>query len=307
VVKDRTLRGADPVTRTVCVADGLVVAAGVTLDLGGATLRGQGAGAGVRIEAGATDARVQSGRITGFATGVRGEGTTGVRLANLQVIDSGQDGVTLTGDGHTVEVATIQGNGGHGVVIAGQASRLSRLQVRGNGRAGIRMIGNNHTLEHSGVRGNGERGAEVSGDGNEVALLQVEANGGDGVFMTGTANHATRNAATRNGGDGLQIQGVGATVDSNRATSNREAGLEIHGTAHTVTSNIAGLNAGTGLEMLGTTGSRFDRNRGENNGGFGITDDSTGTGTSGTANTYTRNICGRGNAAGISSPADLCR
>ena len=46
---------------------------------------------------------------------------------------------------------------------------------------------------------------------------------------------------------------------------------------------------------------------GENNGGFGIADDSTGTGTSGTANTYTQNICGRGNGAGRSSPPGLCR
>jgi len=96
VVSDRTLRGADPVTRTACPADGLVVAVGVSLDLGGATLRGQGAGVGVRIEAGATGVRVQRGKITGFATGVHGEGTTGVYLADVQVLDSGQDGVNLT-------------------------------------------------------------------------------------------------------------------------------------------------------------------------------------------------------------------
>src|SRR5262249_39727642 len=89
VVQSRTLRGADPATRTACPADGLVVAAGVTLDLGGSTLRGQGAGAGVRIEVGAANVTVRSGRITGFATGVRGEGTTGARLANLQVLDNG--------------------------------------------------------------------------------------------------------------------------------------------------------------------------------------------------------------------------
>jgi hypothetical protein len=307
VVRDRTLRGVDPVTRTVCPADGLVVAGGVTLGLGGATLRGQGAGAGVRIEAGATHVTVQSGKVTGFATGVRGEHTTGVHLANLSIFDSGQDGVNLTGDGHTVEITVIQGNGGIGVAVVGHASRLSRLQVKGNARAGVRLVGSGHTLEQSLSEGNGEHGAEVSGDDNQVALLQAEGNGGDGVHLKGTGNTAARNTATRNGGDGLEIAGAGATLDRNRATSNGEAGLEIHGTGHTVTQNIVGQNAGTGLEMLGTTGSRFERNRGENNGGFGVRDDSTGTGTSGTANTYTQNICGRGNAAGVSSPARLCR
>jgi len=94
-------------------------------------------------------------------------------------------------------------------------------------------------------------------------------------------------------------------VEANLATNNGHAGLEIHGTCHAVSLNVANLNTGTGLEMLGTAGSRFDRNRGANHGGFGMSDDSAGTGTAGTANTY--NICGRGNGAGVSSPPGLCR
>ena len=125
--------------------------------------------------------------------------------------------------------------------------------------------------------------------------------------MMGTGNRAARNSATRNGEAGLEIQGQSAVVEANLATSNGQAGLEIHGTGHAVSLNYASLNTGTGLQMLGTTGSRFDRNRGANNGGFGMADDSTGTGTGGTANTYTQNICGRGNGAGVSSPPGLCR
>jgi sugar lactone lactonase YvrE len=307
VVRHRTLRGSDLVTRTPCPADGLVVAAGVTLDLGGATLRGQGAGSGVRIEAGASGVTVRRGTIAGFATGVSGERTTAVRLANLSIFDSAQDGVILTGDGHTIEIAAIHGNGEVGVAVVGTAGHLSRLHVRGNGGAGVRVLGSHHTVEQSAIQDNAGPGAEVSGDANQVALLQVTGNGAHGVLLSGRGNRAARISATRNGGDGLQIHGASATVESNRATNNREAGLEIHGTEHTVRSNIAGQNVGTGLQMLGATGSRFERNRGENNGGFGVTDDSTGTGTSGTANTYIQNICGRGNAAGASWPAGLCR
>jgi hypothetical protein len=68
VVLDRTLDdGVDPVTTTVCPADGLIVADGVTLDLGGAILRGRGAGAGVRIETGATDVTIQRGKLSVLA------------------------------------------------------------------------------------------------------------------------------------------------------------------------------------------------------------------------------------------------
>jgi hypothetical protein len=306
-LRDRTLGGGDPVTRTACPADGLIVATGVTLDLGGATLRGQGAGAGVRIEPGAERVTVRRGKIVGFATGVLGEGASGVHMANVHVLDSAHDGVNLAGDGHTVEIAVIQGSAGLGVAVVGHASRLSRLQVRNNSRAGVRLVGNGHTLEQSAIEGNGEAGAEVKGDANQVARLQVTGNGGDGVFVTGTGNRAARNSATRNGEAGLEIQGESAVVEANLATSNGEAGLEIHGTGHAVSLNFASLNTGTGLQMQGTTGSRLDRNRGANNGGFGMADDSTGTGTGGTANTYTQSICGRGNGAGVSLPPGLCR
>ena len=40
---------------------------------------------------------------------------------------------------------------------------------------------------------------------------------------------------------------------------------------------------------------------------FGIVDNSAGSGTSGTPNSYARNVCGRGNAAARSSPAGLRR
>jgi len=306
VVRDRTLRGADPVTQTICPADGLVVAAGVTLDLGGATLRGQGAGVGVRIEPGATQVRVKRGKVVSFATGVRGEATTGVYVADVQVLDSVQDGLNLTGDHHTVEKVVIQDSGDLGAAVVGNAARLSRLEVEGNGRAGVRLVGHGHTLEQSVIDGNGEAGAEVSGDANQVARLSMDGNGGDGLFVGGTGNRVTRNTTTRNGRDGLEVHGASAVVERNHATSNGESGLEIHGTGHTVSSNTADLNTGTGLQVLETTGSRFDRNRSENNRGFGITDNSTGTRTSGTANTYTKNTCSR-NQAGLSMPLGLCR
>ena len=163
----------------------------MTLDLGGATLRGQGAGAGVRIEAGATDVTIRRGAITGFATGVRGEDTTAVHLANVQVLDSVLDGVVLTGDGHTVEIAVIRGSGGHGIAVVGHGARLSRLQVTNSGRTGVRLLGNGHALERSTSENNGGRGAEVSGDGNQVALLQLE-----GTWITSPGVVALRSEST---------------------------------------------------------------------------------------------------------------
>jgi len=307
VVKDRKLRGSDPVTKTVCPADGLVVATGVTLDLGGTTLRGRDMGAGVRLEPGATHATVRNGTITGFATGVRGDGATGASIANVQVRNSNQDGVTLSGDGHSVEKSVIEGSGGLGVAVVGQAARLSGLQVIGNVAAGVRLLGDGHVLEKSELAANARRGAEIGGDRNQVVGLQVEGNTGDGLLVKGTGNQAAKNSATRNLENGLEIQGDRAVVEKNESTNNGWAGLEIHGTGHQVSSNVSEKNTKAGLQVVGTTAGQFERNKSENNRGFGITDDSTGRGTSGTANSYTKNVCGKGNARGASSPAGLCR
>src|SRR5215475_8923829 len=112
VVRDHTLRGVDPVTRARCSVNGLLVADGVTLDFGGATLRGLGVGAGILIDPGARHVTVRGGRLMGFATGVLGEETTGGQLENLQIVDNTGDGIRLGGADHTVTKVVIQRNAG---------------------------------------------------------------------------------------------------------------------------------------------------------------------------------------------------
>src|SRR5262245_2118929 len=147
VVRDHTLRGADPVTRMVCPADGLAVASGVTLDLGEATLEGRGAGVGVRLDAGARGVTVRRGTLRGFATGVRGESVSGAHLAKLNVRDNAGDGIVLVGESQVIEQSAIDNNQGHGVAVLGGDIRLLSVRARGNVRAGILVAGSDGALE----------------------------------------------------------------------------------------------------------------------------------------------------------------
>src|SRR5262245_291642 len=254
VVRDHTLRGVDPVTRARCSVNGLLVADGVTLDLGGATLRGLGAGAGILIDPGARRVTVRGGKLMGFATGVLGEETTGGQLENLQILDNTGDGIRLGGADHTVTKVVIQRNAGGGLMVTGDATEVSNVQVTSNGGDGVRLRGSGATLEASVIARNEGAGVDVTGNGNRVSLLQLDSNGGDGLRLAGTGNLASRNIAQRNGGHGLEIQGASATLDRNRAPNNGGFGITddstgggTSGTANTYVSNTCGRGNDAGI------------------------------------------------------------
>jgi parallel beta-helix repeat protein len=77
-----------------------------------------------------------------------------------------------------------------------------------------------------------------------------------------------------------------------------------------LTNNKAVNNTGDGFAFFPngnalTNGNTLTNNKAVNNGAFGYFDSSTGSGTAGTADTYTRNVC-EANTSGGSSPAGLC-
>jgi parallel beta-helix repeat protein len=113
------------------------------------------------------------------------------------------------------------------------------------------------------------------------------------------------------------------TVDSSRFTGNTVGYImpgNAHGNTHgfsisyttktTFSGNNASLNTYNGFSVASTSsGNTLSRNMAYSNGGYGFVDDSFGSGTAGTANTYRSNTCDGQNNSGSpqqSSPADLC-
>lgn len=171
-----------------------------------------------------------------------------------------------------------------------------------------------------------------AGDGVEVSHNAVDAND-VGIWVIG-AHHATveHNEATNSTFDGIALDNqniftAGLTTEQNivrhnDAKGNGEGIGLFSANSNLIEKNHAIGNAGSGFVASyecdfqvgppctvlqpSSSGNLFDGNHASDNGAFGFFDDSSGGGTSGTANTYVRNRC-KGNISGSSSPNGLCK
>jgi hypothetical protein len=274
VVSDTTLDASDPVLGTRCPCHGLLVASGVTLDIGGTIRSGGpdvctdprvGLTAGIKIEPGAADVTIRRGRIAGFEYGVAGSSVDGGLVTGLQVLDAVFEGVFVAGDSNTIDGNLVR--------------RMVPLHRHpGQARTGI----------------------EVAGDENTVSLNRVEASGLHGISASGRDNRVYRNVVVRSvRGGGIAIAGTDATVDRNRAEDGDSHGVEVTGTGHELTANIARRNNRSGFFAFDTaTGNGFRRNIADYNRRYGFEDLSA-------DNAYEDNGC-TGNGVGDSSPPGLC-
>jgi hypothetical protein len=276
VTSSRTLvPGDDPITSTTCPGTGLIIVNDdVTLDLGGATLRGSDVGVGVDIQ-GANRTTVQNGRVVHFRRGIRGTDVSNTTITDVQALENAGAGMTLQDD----------------PAVLGSVTHVDACIVRNNGGDGLVVQGSNVT----------------------VSFCRIESNGGTGLIVDGTNNDLLRNIVYRSGGDGIHVKGDGATADRNQSKYNHGEGFVVEGANHTLTLNFSNSNDTDGFTVTAVD-SLFERNTASYNGraaggqppdGYGIRDSTTGDGTKGTDNTYVNNRC-TGNGLGASLPPGLC-
>jgi hypothetical protein len=229
VTEDHTLPGD-----LTCPGDGLIVAAGKVLDLGGHDLTGPGPDTGrfgVKLNSGS---QVKDGRIQNFGLGITsaghltscaiGNGVTtlvvtingigiglradGCEIVKTTVVSNEGDGVTIAGNGNTLTQNTCSRNGGDGMSIAGDDNVLLSNRCELNGGDGITVVGNENTLEKNlGGRNDGS-GVIADGTGNKFRRNQGRTNDGDGVRGTGADLETDgRNYGNANGGTNCEIDG----------------------------------------------------------------------------------------------------
>lgn len=152
VTTNTVLRSKDPVTRKACPADGLHVADGITLNLGGRTLIGSRTGTGILAGAGSS---VLNGTVRNFSTGIAvNQGT--VTLTNMAADANAGSGLVISPSaGATPHVnwtgssSSVSDNGAAGIVvmvgaklnISGNIAANVRLPVLRNGGSGIEARG----------------------------------------------------------------------------------------------------------------------------------------------------------------------
>ena len=239
-------------------------------------------------------------------------GITGHSITNCSFDGYQSAAIMVEGVGTTALIATnlIEASPAGALRPAGTAAPIG---VYAFGGASVTVDGNN-------IRGNARagRGGTAVLLGGAAAGSVVSANNIDrndlGVRVEGTnGTQIYRNGLTENY-VGLAL-GLSTASDSNLIRLNRIEkgghGLQLgDSSSNTISSNDLLVNTlGHGaLLSAASTQNKLDRNRSDNNRGFGFLDLSSGSGTAGTANTYTSNICGGNNrGGGGSSPAGLCR
>lgn len=287
------------------------------------TIQGPGAGGalvGIRVEKDAT-ATVTNVIITDIRQEPMGSGADFIGL--YAGVPGGPQITSVT-----LNNCTITGYQGAGVLIEGNGTigRVTYSIIDGTGYrpastpapAGVVVRGGALvTVDHSDVNDN--RAAPGSGTGVGILLqgaavkTTVSQNNVDrndvGIRVIGTDKAVIyQNGVDDATGDGIVLEQSDANlVSRNRVVSGGGAGILLSDShANNVYTNAVMTNEDGGLVLEGSTNNLVTGNRADVNVGFGMTDNSTGTKTAGTANTWGSNVC-NGNTLGDSSPAGLCQ
>jgi parallel beta-helix repeat protein len=181
-------------------------------------------------------------------------------------------------------------------------------------------------------------GFYLSGSSNNKLVKNTAESDGDGFYLfSSTWNMLTSNTADGNTYYGFALSGScsGNTLKSNVANQNNDAGFILFELTasnklikNTADQNLGGGSSGYGFEVEGSSGQKLTSNTADsNNYGFYVTssmsnklgsnlaygnevygffDDSTGSGTSGTANTYSPMDFCNSNGFGGAFPIGLC-
>ncbi len=188
---------------------------------------------------------------------------------------------------NAVQQNTVEFNRFEGIDVVGdQGDVITANTVSGNTTSGVGSaivldgVFGGETVENTSVLQNHSHGIEVFGisTGVRVSGNTVENNGGDGIGLNGTSHSLV--AGNLASGNAVGIHLVGASFNlilENNVSKNRGDGILIDPTSQ---GNVVQGNVEFG------------------NVGFDAEDDSTGTGTAGTANTWTHNSEGRDNRGG---------
>jgi hypothetical protein len=269
VVSSLALAG-DPVLDTPCPADGLIVRVsdarpGVTIDLRGATLRGQGRGTGLWVlNGGDGGARVTStgapGVIEGFNDGLFAKGSDSVALVeNVTFAGNGRDGMRIVADDYEVRNSSARDSGRDGFAVMGNGFRVTSTRAEHSGRAGYWVMGMNAHLGAPNASvvtaGSGYHGFFLMGWG--IVVDHCEASGAkeDGVHLSGMHIEVHDCIVTENGDDGIGTGGGGAwSLSGNTATNNDGNGILVGGPYDPVRgayNSDAGGNSGSGNRGMG--------------------------------------------------------
>ncbi|HEY2388812.1 MAG TPA: right-handed parallel beta-helix repeat-containing protein [Candidatus Binatia bacterium] len=242
-----------------CTGYGLVAAAnGITIDLGGFTLSGDGDPNDVGIISnGESKVTIKHGTISGFDVGIDttmlNQNQSKLKISGVTIRDCTHNGAKLTGDGVTVEKSAFIANGAAGLSLDAQMATITSTAFVGNAADGLVLKGDHLKLTTSLATANGGSGVTVS---PPSALLTIQSNTFARNALAGIALNTflgtkiTQNTIVGNGDDGISA-----------ATATNTFGGGV-GPGNSFNGNLVGGNARNGIEIAGMSmGNTIAKNR----------------------------------------------
>jgi hypothetical protein len=159
---------------------GVVVgASGITIDLRGFTLRGDGSPGryGVDDLRGYDAVTIENGTLRDFDYGLVGFAADRLVVSGVHASGNVGGGVFVAGAAITVRASTASGNGGDGLYVLGASADVRSSGASGNMGSGIYISGTSAAIRSSIAFGNAQHGIAVSGDAAVVEGNLAEANG----------------------------------------------------------------------------------------------------------------------------------
>jgi hypothetical protein len=243
VVSDLSLTD-DPVARTTCPNDGLIVRAmdathGVTVDLRGKTLRGKGNGAGIWIlYGGPGGARLVSaggpGHIEGFRDGLVAQGSDSVVLIKDVIARrNSRDGVRVQASGYTIRDSATKDSGRDGFSLGGHQFHIAATQAVNSVRFGYLVTGHDGEIGAPGAgpssQGSGMAAFNLTGHGHRLIDCAAAGAGKAGIHLNGSHYTVSGCVAQDSTCDGITGAGIDWRFSRNRALNNGDDGLVVHG------------------------------------------------------------------------------
>ena len=227
-----------------CAGAGVIVgASGVTIDLNGHVLKGDGTAGhyGIDNKGGYADLVVKNGVVRNFDTGVYAiTYASGQTVSSVVASGNVGQGIYISGPSAKVESSTAAGNGQTGIHVLVGPGSVTKSTASGNGLHGIWMEGTKQSVKSSTAVGNAGYGIVVSGDAASVTSASANGNKAVGIRVVGALASIKSSTTSGNGGHGIAVSGDATVLKGNRAEANGfpggnsdGAGLGIENTSFT--------------------------------------------------------------------------
>ena len=236
----------------------VIGAEGVSFDMQGHTITGNGSGDGITDGGSHFESMaIANGKIRNFSVGVGLDHSCCVVIRNIDSSKNAATGILVGNCCGTIDSVTANNNGGDGIDAFDCCFTLNSIQANNNGGGGVisKSIILNHTacctsLSNSSVSGNTGVGVDMENGFNYLVSSTVQKNGADGADLSGSCcNYVVDSTVTGNTGDGMHLTGNHNLVTSSKANRNTGIGIFLRTTENQITSSQATGNGGAGADV----------------------------------------------------------